>query len=122
MLLPTATATATTLASVALLASALLLPLPQARAINPGGFPNAVLKSIRGWRSWNAVMEDVTQPFITRQVDALTIRRLSVAGKPTSLLDLGFDRVGIDAGWQLCTGACASAVTACASLRARRCV
>ena len=59
------------------------------------------------------MMEDVTQPFITRQVDALTVRRLSVGGKPTSLLDLGFDRVGIDAGWNLCTGACA--VTARAS-------
>jgi hypothetical protein len=40
----------------------------------------------------------VTQGFITRQVDALTVRRLSVGGVPTSLLDLGFDRVGIDAG------------------------
>ena len=27
-----------------------------------------------------------------------------VNGKPTSLLDIGFDRVGIDAGWNLCTG------------------
>ena len=82
----------------------LLLLTPPTTAINPGGFPNGVLKSVRGWRSWNAVMEDVTQQFITRQVDALTVRRLSVAGKPTSLLDLGFDRVGIDAGWNLCTG------------------
>jgi hypothetical protein len=73
-------------------------------AINPGGFPNSVLTAPRGWRSWNAVAEDVTQDFITRQVDALTIRRHSVNGKPTSLLELGFDRVGIDAGWNLCTG------------------
>ena len=82
----------------------LLLLLAPTTAINAGGFPNGVLKSVRGWRSWNAVMEDVTQQLITRQVDALTVRRLSVAGKPTSLLDLGFDRVGIDAGWNLCTG------------------
>jgi hypothetical protein len=82
---------------------ALLLPLRPV-AINPGGFPNSITTSPRGWRSWNAVMEDVTQEFITRQVDALTVRRLSVDGKPTSLLDLGFNRVGIDAGWNLCTG------------------
>lgn len=87
-----------------LLFAAALLQAPGALSINPGGFPNSVLTSVRGWRSWNAVMEDVTQSFITRQVDALTVRRLKVAGKPTSLLDLGFDRVGIDAGWNLCTG------------------
>lgn len=87
-----------------LLFTATLSQAPGALAINPGGFPNSVLTSVRGWRSWNAVMEDVTQSFMTRQVDALTVRRLTVAGKPTSLLDLGFDRVGIDAGWNLCTG------------------
>ena len=38
----------------------LLLLTPPTTAINPGGFPNGVLKSVRGWRSWNAVMEDVT--------------------------------------------------------------
>ena len=58
-------------------------------AINPGGFPNGVLTAPRGWRSWNAVAEDVTQSFILRQVDALVARRHSVDGKPTSLLDLG---------------------------------
>ena len=61
-------------------------------AINPGGFPNGVLTAPRGWRSWNAVAEDVTQSFILRQVDALVARRHSVDGKPTSLLDLGFEK------------------------------
>jgi hypothetical protein len=87
------------LALVALLAS-----VQTAVSINDGGFPNGVLTSVRGWRSWNAVMEDVTQAFITRQVVALTVRRTTVGGKPTSLLDLGYNRVGIDAGWNLCTG------------------
>lgn len=81
----------------------LLQPQPS-DAINPGGFPNSITESVRGWRSWNAVMEDVTQEFITRQVDALAVRRPTVDGKTASLLELGFDRVGIDAGWNLCTG------------------
>ena len=51
-----------------------------------------------------AVFEDVSQAFITRQVVAIAARRLSIDGRPTSLLDLGYDRVGIDAGWNLCTG------------------
>ena len=38
------------------------------RAINPGGFPNAMDGAIRGWRSWNAVTSDVTQDFVLRQV------------------------------------------------------
>ena len=71
-------------------------------AINPGGFPNGVLTAPRGWRSWNAVAEDVTQSFILRQVDALVARRHSVDGKPTSLCDLGYCDVGLDDNWQKC--------------------
>ena len=40
-----------------------------------------------------AVFEDVTQAFITRQVVAIAARRLSIDGRPTSLLDLGYARV-----------------------------
>eukprot|EP01079_Euglenida_sp_SAG-EU17-18_P004762 gene4763-4933_t len=73
-------------------------------AVNPGGFPNAITAPLRGWRSWNGVFSDVTQDFITRQVDAIAARRHLVAGVPTSLADLGYDRVGIDSGWASCTG------------------
>jgi hypothetical protein len=48
------------------------------------------------------VESDVTQAFVTRQVDAISARRLSVDGTPTSLVDLGYDRVGIDSGWAAC--------------------
>ena len=44
------------------------------QAINPDGFPNNLTGAIRGWRSWNAVMADVTQEFISRQVRASATR------------------------------------------------
>lgn len=74
------------------------------KAINPGGFPNSITAPLRGWRSWNAVFSDITQEFMIRQVEGLARRRHSIDGKPTSLLDLGFDRAGIDSGWAECTG------------------
>ena len=77
---------------------------PCVLAINDGGFPNDMVGPIRGWRSWNAVFSDVTQAFITRQVAAITMRRLSIDGVPTSLHDVGFTRVGVDSGWASCTG------------------
>ena len=97
---------AVAVAAAAAVAVAALTALPAARAINPGGFPNSItdLASYRGWRSWNAVSSDVTQAFMTRQVAAIAARRLALDGKPTSLLDLGFNRVGIDSGWASCTG------------------
>lgn len=75
-------------------------------AINPGGFPNSITAPIRGWRSWNAVFEDVTQSFVTRQVIAIAARKLTPFGalSKKSLLDLGYSRVGIDEGWASCTG------------------
>jgi hypothetical protein len=78
--------------------------LSVAAAINDGGFPNSIVAPLRGWRSWNAVFGDVTQEFIVRQIDAITEKRHSVDGVPTSLLDLGYERVGIDSGWASCTG------------------
>jgi hypothetical protein len=38
------------------------------------------------------------------QVQAITSRTHEVDGVPTSLADLGFDRVGIDSGWSACSG------------------
>ena len=74
--------------------------------INPNGFPNSIVSPLRGWRSWNAVFEDVTQSFITRQVEAITARTLVPPGGSSkkSLFDLGYTRVGIDAGWASCDG------------------
>lgn len=36
------------------------------------------------------------------QADALTDRSNPVDGRPTSLLDLGYDHVGLDDAWQAC--------------------
>ena len=41
----------------------------------------------------------MTQAFITRQIDALGMKRHYVGDKLTSLVELGFNRVGIDAGF-----------------------
>ena len=51
-----------------------------------------------GWRSWNCMLQNVSQERILAQVDALVTRR---NGKP-SLLELGFSHLGIDDGWQAC--------------------
>lgn len=37
-----------------------------------------------------------------RVYDAMAERKLTVNGKPTSLLDLGYDTVGLDDNWQDC--------------------
>ena len=95
---------ATTPPTFFLVAAASCSLLCAAGAINPGGFPNSVTGPLRGWRSWNAVFSDITQSFTTRQVVAIAQRRHSIDGKPTSLLDLGYSRVGIDSGWASCSG------------------
>ena len=51
-----------------------------------------------GWRSWNSMLEDVSQEKILAQVHALAARR---HGQP-SLLDAGYTHIGIDDGWQAC--------------------
>lgn len=42
-------------------------------AINNDGYPNNIRGPIRGWRSWNAVNDDVTQNFISAQVRRLQL-------------------------------------------------
>lgn len=55
-----------------------------------------------GWRSWNCYQGDVTDAKIRSVIDVVTSRARMVDGKPTSLVDLGYNRVGIDDGWQEC--------------------
>lgn len=85
-------------------AHVLVLIATAASAINNEGYPNNIRGPIRGWRSWNAVNDDVTQNFISAQVLAISARKMNVNGKPTSLLELGYNRIGIDSGWASCTG------------------
>jgi alpha-galactosidase len=54
-----------------------------------------------GWRSWNVFQCDVSQEIIQRQMDALAAKRIH-DGVPTSLLDLGYNDIGLDDCWQVC--------------------
>lgn len=57
----------------------------------------------RGWRSWNAFHENVTQAYIEAIMDGMVRREREVDGVLTSLCDLGYCEVGVDDGWQSCT-------------------
>jgi alpha-galactosidase len=50
-----------------------------------------------GWRSWNCFHGDVNDTIIKATVDALVQKH---DGK--SLLDAGYNHVGVDDGWQSC--------------------
>ena len=50
-----------------------------------------------GYRTWNDVAGVVNVTYMKAMVDAVTSRKRLVDGKPTSLLDLGYGRVGLDA-------------------------
>ena len=57
----------------------------------------------RGWRSWNAFPFHTNQARMLAQVDALVDRsRKDRNGNPVSLLDLGYDSIGLDDSWQAC--------------------
>jgi len=54
-----------------------------------------------GWRSWNQYLCDVTQADVEAQIDALVKPRED----GVSLLSLGYNHVGLDDCWQLCSSA-----------------
>lgn len=67
------------------------------------GWPNSLAQTPpRGWRSWNAVLGGINDTFIRAVADALVLRRHSLDGVPTSLADLGYNRVGLDDAWEAC--------------------
>jgi hypothetical protein len=55
-----------------------------------------------GWRSYNAFGGHVSQPLMEAMMDALVDRSRAVDGTPMSLLDLGYNHVGLDGGWNYC--------------------
>ena len=55
-----------------------------------------------GWRSWNCFHANVDQAKMEGIMDAMVDRSRLVDGKPTSLLDLGYDNCGLDDNWQAC--------------------
>ena len=57
----------------------------------------------RGWRSWDAFLNSATQAKQELQVDALVKRHDTTGNGPQkSLLDLGYNRIGLDDAWQDC--------------------
>ena len=54
------------------------------------------------WRSFNAFWGIVSQEKMETIMDAMVNKSRLVAGKPTSLLDLGYNHVGLDGGWNYC--------------------
>ena len=59
-----------------------------------------------GWRSWNAFGANINDKTFRDAVDAITAKVWSVEGhsETVSLLDVGYTRVGIDEGWENCSG------------------
>ena len=57
-----------------------------------------------GWRSWYLFKSTPTQSRFMPILSGMVNRSRKVDGKPTSLLDLGYKDVGLDNGWQSCTG------------------
>ena len=55
-----------------------------------------------GWRSYNAFGGRPTQAIMDDMLTMMVDRPRSVNGKPTSLLDLGYNRFGLDGGWNFC--------------------
>jgi alpha-galactosidase len=49
-----------------------------------------------------AFHENFNQSTIREMVDALVDKSRTVSSEPTSLVDLGFDMIGIDEGWEGC--------------------
>lgn len=56
------------------------------------------------WRNWNFYQGDITQATMEANMRALASRTRSTKGRTgnVSLIDLGFDRAGLDDNWQAC--------------------
>ena len=58
-----------------------------------------------GWRSWNAFGNHITQAMMIEAAQTLVAKR-QVPGLAAnvSLCDLGYCSVGVDEGWENCSG------------------
>jgi alpha-galactosidase len=78
------------------LVALLLLAVPAASSNN-----GLALTPPMGWRSWNCFHGNVNQTKIEEQVDGLVARNAS-RGDGLSLLDHGYESIGLDDNWQAC--------------------
>ena len=68
----------------------------------PSPLTRCALLRWRRWRSWNCFGMDINSTRIMKQVDAVADRSRTVNGKKTSLLQLGYEYVGLDDVWMKC--------------------
>lgn len=70
------------------------------RPVMPGGPYGLARTPPRGFRTWNAFQDRVTQKLMSELMDAMVAKQ----SDGRSLLDLGYRAVGLDDGWQSCGG------------------
>ena len=70
----------------------------------PPGWNGEATTPPMGWRSWNAFGANIRNETFVQAISALTAKVWSVDGKMVSLADVGYSRVGIDEGWENCSG------------------
>ena len=75
---------------------------------NSTAFPPAWNKLAKsppmGWRSWNAFGANINDKTFRDAIDAVTAKVWDVGGAKASLFEVGYTRVGIDEGWENCSG------------------
>ncbi len=60
------------------------------------------LRPLKGWRNWISTKKDINQTFMEATMRQMASRSRLVDGVPTSLVDLGYNRIGLDDAWQAC--------------------
>ena len=70
----------------------------------PPGWNGEATTPPMGWRSWNAFGANIKNDTFVQAISALTAKVWSVDGKMVSFADVGYSRVGIDEGWENCSG------------------
>ena len=72
----------------------------------PPGFNGLAKTPPMGWRSWNAFGNRITQEMMIDAAQAIVAKNRSVVGyyESVSLCDMGYCSVGVDEGWENCSG------------------
>ena len=77
--------------------------------------PGSLSTPPAGWRSWNQFGGGISQELMVSMMEGLADRSRLVDGVPTSLIDLGYNRIGMDDNWQvhLVPAVCSVSVSPC---------
>ena len=82
-----------------------LVPAQGSSTLFPPGWNKEAVTPPMGWRSWNAFGANINNATFVTAIDAITANIWDVAGGKASLADVGYKSVGIDEGWENCSGA-----------------